>query len=86
MIHSPAAKGQINWPWGDHLFELKIKLVLIALPTTFITVCVVFTFGKEGDIHTGNFVLKTFSKEPKRLTSKGKKKKTDVERRTRVGQ
>ena len=43
-------------------------------------VCAVFTVGKEGDIHTGNFVLKTFSKEPKRLTSKGKKKKTDVER------
>ena len=58
----------------------------IILQYAVITVCVVFTVGKEGDIHTGNFVLKTFSKEPKRLTCKGKKKKTDVERRTRVGQ
>ena len=40
-----------------------------------------FAIGKEGDIHIGNFVLKTFSKEPKRLTSKGKEEKTDVERK-----
>ena len=71
---------------GQPYFTVKDEININCFTIQLLLQCAVFTVGKEGDIHTGNFVLKTFSKEPKRLTSKGKKKKTDVERRTRVGQ